>query len=404
LKRKVLFVDDEPKVLQGLQRMLRNMRNDWEMEFAENAIQALEILNGRQFDVVVADMRMPGLDGCRLLGKVKGLYPQIVRIILSGYSDREMILNSVRIAHQYLSKPCDADVLKSTISRACALRDLLTDESLISLISRIDSLPSLPSLYSDLLAELESPDASIQKVGEIIAKDIAMTAKILHLANSAFFGIGQHVANIHRALNCLGMETVKALVITVHIFSEFRQAAATGFPLSALWDHCMATGIFAKAIAREAKQDLGAVGDTFMSGLLHDVGKLVLAVSLPERYCEVLTLVNEAGKSYYESELEVFGTTHAQVGAYLMGLWGLADPIVEAIAFHHVPSECPISGFNAVTAVHVADALDNVKCSDDMEQLGLLLDLGHLEDLKLADRLVLWKTICHEEMAEKVDA
>jgi len=200
------------------------------------------------------------------------------------------------------------------------------------------------------------------------------------------------------------METVKALVITVHIFSEFKQAVESGLPLSALWDHCMATGMFAKAIAQDMNLDLGEISDTFMSGLLHDVGKLVLAVSLPERYRDVLALVNEAGKSYYESELEVFGTTHAQVGAYLMGLWGLANPIVEAIAFHHVPSECPISGFSAVTAVHVADVLDNVKGSDDLEQVGLLLDLDHLEKLKLMDRLALWKTICLQEMAEKVEA
>jgi HD-like signal output (HDOD) protein len=380
--------------------MLRNMRGEWEMGFAESGLKALDMMRDRSFDVVVADMRMPGLDGCQLLGKVKELHPQMVRIILSGYSDRKTVLDSIRLAHQYLSKPCDAETLKSTVSRACALRDLLADESLISLVSRIDSLPSLPSLYSDLLAELESTESSIQKVGEIIAKDVAMTAKILHLANSAFFGLGQHVVNIHRALNCLGMETVKALVLTVHIFTEYRMAAEKGFPISALWDHSIATGSFAKAIAREENQEPGVVSDIFMAGLLHDVGKLVLAVSLPEKYREVMRLVNEAEKTYYESELEVLGTTHAQVGAYLMGLWGLADVIVEAIAFHHAPGQCPISGFGPVTAVHVADVLENGKCSDDLEPFIHLLDLDHLENAKLAERLAQWKTTCREMVIE----
>jgi HD-like signal output (HDOD) protein len=404
VKRRVLFVDDEPKILQGLQRMLRSMRNEWEMEFAENGHQALDVLNGRPFDVVVADMRMPGMDGCQLLGKVKELHPQLVRIILSGYSDRKMILSSVRLAHQYLSKPCDAETLKSTVIRACALRDLLTDGALISLISRIDSLPSLPSLYVDLLEELKSPDASIQKVGEIISKDVAMTAKILHLANSAFFGLGQHVANIHRALNCLGMETVKALVITVQIFSEYSRAAKTGFPLSALWDHSMGTGVFARMIAREENQEPGPVSNIFMAGLLHDVGKLVLTVSLPERYRDVMVLVNEAGKTYYEAEQEVLGTTHSQVGAYLMGLWGLADPIVEAIAFHHAPRECPVAGFSPITAVHVADVLESGKNLTEMEQIAALLDMDYLCQLGLAERLVLWKTNCRESITERADA
>jgi DNA-binding NtrC family response regulator len=139
IKKRILFVDDERKVLDGLQRMLRSMRSEWEMESAISGQEALEILEGKPFDAVVTDMRMPGMDGRQLLEQVKNLHPQVVRIILSGYTDKDLILNSVGLTHQFLSKPCDPEALKTTIARACAMRLLLEDESLISVISKIES-------------------------------------------------------------------------------------------------------------------------------------------------------------------------------------------------------------------------------------------------------------------------
>src|SRR5256885_11774657 len=125
---RILFVDDEPKVTEGLHRMLRSMRREWEMTFATSGAEALEKLSAKPFDVVVSDMRMPGMDGCQLLTEVMRRHPQVVRIILSGYSDKETIMRSIGLAHHYLSKPCDAETLKETIRRACDLRDQLEEE------------------------------------------------------------------------------------------------------------------------------------------------------------------------------------------------------------------------------------------------------------------------------------
>lgn len=208
MKLSVLFVDDEPHVLQGLQRMMRSMRQEWEIITAGGGLEALDLLSRKPVDVVVTDMRMPGMDGTQLLNEIKNSYPQIVRIILSGQSDREMILKSVRPAHQYLAKPCNDEILKSTIERSCWLRDLLADNSLKQLISRIDSLPSLPTLYLEILRELESPYSSMQKIGEIISRDIGMTAKILQMVNSAFFGFRRHIASPAEAAELLGLETI----------------------------------------------------------------------------------------------------------------------------------------------------------------------------------------------------
>lgn len=187
--REILFVDDESNVLDGLRRMLRPMRRDWSMNFVDSGEAALEHISHEGCDVIVSDMRMPGMDGVELLGTVGQECPKAVRIALSGHAEMEMLLESVCAAHQYLAKPCDDETLKATIERACALRDLLSDERLTGLVTQLDSLPSLPTLYTEVTEELARSDSSLARAGEIIGKDVAMSAKVLQLVNSAFFGL-----------------------------------------------------------------------------------------------------------------------------------------------------------------------------------------------------------------------
>jgi len=392
--KSILFVDDEPNVLDGLRRMLRPMRAEWDMSFARSGHEALEVLAAKRFDVIVSDMRMPGMDGAELLTEVRRRYPNVVRIALSGHSQKEMILRSVGPTHQYLAKPCDAQTLKDTITRACALRDLLADEALQGLVSQLTTLPSLPDLYIEIVEELQREDASIQKVGRIISKDVGMTAKVLQLVNSAFFGLRRHVSDPSQAVCLLGLETIKALVLSIHVFSKLEQANVAGFSLQRLWEHSMVTGTLAKRIAAEQDSDEKTADHALMAGLLHDAGKLVLAANLPEQYGKVLALAEMKAVSQGEAEKEVFGTTHAEVGAYLLGLWGLPGPIVEAIAFHHRPTESLANSFAPLTAVHVANALEHAQQNDGQADR---LDGEYLSVVGLADQLPAWR-----EMAGKL--
>jgi HD-like signal output (HDOD) protein len=396
MMKRVLFVDDDSNVLQGLRRTLRGMRHEWEMRFVEEGREALRILSEGPYDVVVSDMRMPGMDGAELLEEVMRRHPHIVRIILSGHSDHELIMKSVRPAHQYLSKPCDAETLKSAVSRAFALRDLLTNESLKQAVSRIDALPSLPSLYQEIVAELKSSDSSLQKVGEIISKDVGMTAKILQLVNSAFFGLPRQVANPGQACALLGLDTIDALVLEVQIFSQFRGGCLSDADLDRIFNHCIATGIVAKSIANEEATESSVADDSFIAGLLHDVGKLVFAANLQESYQEALRLVEENEIPLYEAEKEVFGTTHAEVGAYLMGLWGLGDSIVEAIAFHHTPMKCPGVGLSPLLTVHVGNALEHMASNDTTGDMAERVDEQYLEGIDMLDHLPKWESISHK--------
>ncbi len=390
---KILFVDDEPKILRGLQRMLSTMEKEWKVTFAAGGQEALELLAQQPYDVVVSDMRMPEMDGATLLNEVMGRYPEIIRIVLSGYSEQELVLRSAGTAHQYLAKPCDLNHLDRIVTRTIALRRFLANPSLRALVSRLNTIPSVPQLYRDLILMVNTTNKSLRDLGNLIAQDIGMTAKILQIVNSAFFGLPRHVSDPAHAACLIGFDVLKALILTAHIFSELPVDGVQALGLGALWHHSTETGPIARKIALAEGGEPQVCDHALMAGLLHDTGKLILAVNLPQQYREMLSLSAKDQIPALEAEQKVFGATHAEVGAYLLGIWGLPDPIIEAVAFHHRPADAETHTM-PLTAVHVADALEH-KHREGNEETGTeRLDMEYLKKLGLAERLPVWEEQC----------
>lgn len=400
MKKRILFVDDEPLVLQGLQRMLRSMRAEWDMEFVESGALALERMAQVPFDVIVSDMLMPGLNGAELLNEVMLRHPRTVRLILSGHADKELVLKCVGSTHQYLSKPCDADTLKTTVSRATALEGTLQNEKLMALVARVEILPSLPSLYTDIIRCLQSEDVSMEEVGAIIAKDISMTAKVLKLVNSAFFGLGRRISSPTEAVAYLGADTLKALVLSTNVFSQFQSVRLEGFSVEALWQHSLRVGVAAKVIAKLEDAPHNLVDESFVAGMLHDTGKLVLAANFPDQYAAALRFIDAHDPSECEAEKEVLGCSHAEIGGYLLGLWGLPVPVVEAITLHHAPSQSPGRTFSALTATHVANALVRASDSTDGPARPTWVDEAYLAASGLSDRFPAWEEAVQENSVQ----
>jgi HD-like signal output (HDOD) protein len=399
MKRRLLFVDDDPNLLMGLKRGLHSMRDEWEMEFAQTGESALEMLSRQSFDVAVSDMRMPGMTGLELLNTIQERYPQTIRILLSGQSDRQSILDSVARAHQYLSKPCDIQQLKELISQTMALSDLLENAAIKSFISRLNSIPSLPSLYLEVTEALRATDPSPARIGDIIARDMGMTAKILQVANSAIYGIRVDVTQPEQAVLLLGLDSVQSLVLSLSIFSAFGPALQTVFSPDALWDHSSVSGAFCRIIARAERIEPAKAGGYLSAGLLHDIGKLVIASADPERYRAIVGQVAASGKPTTEIEQDLLGCSHAEIGAYLLGLWGLPVPIVEAVAWHHRPSESSVTQFSPLAAVHVASALlarSKSGSSDDTS----VIDTEFLQRIGRLERLEDWTERCEETLLQ----
>jgi HD-like signal output (HDOD) protein/CheY-like chemotaxis protein len=392
-KRCILFVDDDPNILSGIRRVLRSLRDDFELHFAENGREALEMMKDTVFDVVVSDMRMPGMDGAELLKKVQELYPCTIRIMLTGQADQDSILRTVGVVHQFLEKPSNPEILKSVLIRSSALYLLLSNDKIKEIVSKIESLPSLPDIYVKLQKAMISPDVSVAEVAEIIEQDIAMSAKVLQLVNSAFFGLFQHVDSPARAVGLLGLDTIKGLVLGVRVFSEMK-SHSKHFSLSRLMKHSIAVGTCAKKIAAAETDDKNIIDDSYIGGILHDVGQLVLASQMQDRYDEAILLAQEQNISLVEAENQIFNSGHANIGAYLIGLWGLPGPVVEAIGFHHCLENCPKSPFSPIHAVHAANIFYYENKPDESLYAPTHFDLEYLEQLGLGNRIEVWRELC----------
>ncbi len=402
MKRALLFVDDEPNVILGLKRMLRVMRDKWDVHFAASGAEALQVLTKVHIDVVVSDMRMPEMDGASLLEEVMRCYPHIARIILSGYSDQKMILRSTKVAHRFLVKPCDLETLKNMVERACFVNNLLVNDKLVELVRGIDFLPSLPILYHKLINEMYDPDTSLKRVGDIIAQDVAMSAKILQVVNSAFFGLPQKVTSPHLAVSLLGLDVIKGLVLYVQVFAALENdTTAEGLSLEDLWQHSLQVSALAEEIVLgEVDNDKILRGDALIVGLLHDIGKLLL-LKIPGHHARIEKYMREKKCSYCGAEYELTGSSHAEVGAYLLGLWGIPDHIVEAVALHHFPSRLPDNTFTALTAVHIANALLHKEdCTNTTEAIPGL-DIKYLARVNLKSNLAAWLELCEKIEAKK---
>ncbi len=389
----VLFVDDDPLVLKGLKRSLEEYSDIWSAEFSTSARDALEKLSEQSFDAIVTDMHMPVMDGIQLLDLVSQTTPGVMRFVFSGNTSDTQVMRSTHLVHQMIPKPCDMEHIFGIVERACRSRDRLTDPQLLRIITGIKTLPSVPLLYNRLLKELQSENASSQTIGTIIAKDAAMTAKILQLVNSAFFGLSDNVSSPERAVTLLGLNTVKALVLGIHVFSEYQGRENLPISIEALWKHSMLVSGLAFSIARSLNLSTQEQENARVSGILHDIGKLVL-LKTPDFFQRVQ--LNRHGLISVESEYQILKTSHAEMGAYLLGMWGLPDPIVEAIAFHHRPSAQISKKADLITTLHIANGLANMCHLEKEVTYNTYLDIQYLEKLTVVNRLDEWTSVAKD--------
>lgn len=384
---RVLLVDDEPNIVQGLTRMMRCVRDEYETRYALSGAEALRIMAEWPADVVVSDMRMPGMNGVELLNRIAIEYPEAVRLILSGYTDREVIMQSAVVAHQFLSKPCDAQTLVHTLRRAASVRSLLKEPAIRHAVGRTMQLPCLSTTYDNLMVVLGTPDCTPADVAEVVSTDVVLTAKVMQLVNSGFFGVTRRVDSIVDAITCLGIDVVRALVATIEAFDGFK-ATFDDEQIRGVFHHSLRVAELARSIAAFEGLSLAEQEDALLAGMLHDIGKLVLARAYPERYSEAVLSDSEL---WPDQALERYtiGASQSEVGAYLLGLWGFQIHIVEAVAFHDRPDACRAPVFSLTTIIHAANVLADAP-SDSPLQGSFRLDYEYLRCVSKLDQVNAW--------------
>ena len=341
IKKRILFVDDDPSILAGLQNLLYRERKRWEMVFAPGGSQALAELAKHSFDVVVSDMRMPGVDGAMVLDEVKQHSPSTARIMLSGHAEREAIVRALPALHQLLSKPCAPSTLLSAIERGL---ELSRELPISSLIGRVDNLPSPPSIYAELTHALEHGDP----ITPLVARDPALAAKVLQLVNSAYFGAGQQIASLPHALSLLGLERLRYISTMAPVFS------VTEGPLPELTIGLLQRRAHACAMLAV---ELIPGDEVYAAALLADIGRIPLVLGMPEPYAAVLRRAAACHEVLAVAENTLLGIDHADVGGCLLALWGLPASLVDLVRHHTAPDRAQSEQRMQAAAIHVADAL-----------------------------------------------
>lgn len=382
----VLFVDDDAGLLEDLRHMLLLAGADWDIHLANGGEGALRLLENGAFDVIVADMKMPGIDGAELLAIVRDTYPDAMRILMSGNTDLTFTSRLVPQAHQFLHKPCQPSLVKATVERAYELGQRLTDPELRRTLGHITELPRPPQSILRLNAILDSPDAGVEDVVDVVEGDMALTVKLFQLVNSAYYGMSRNIQDVREAVSYLGMNTVRNLAVSVEVFRSISGTSpASAEVLQELHDHAAQVAQLARQLVLVREQ----ANEAFVAGLLHDVGLLALVSYFPDRFAELQDASQRSGLPIWDLEPEIVGANHADLGAYLLNLWGLPFSVVEAVARHHDAVALPQRKMDATHAVCIADAIVS-----SQHHGGLLresgeagLDTAYLEELGVLERV-----------------
>jgi HD-like signal output (HDOD) protein len=353
--KRILFVDDELLVLEGLRARLHRLTSRWDMTFVDSGLRAIQELERKDsFDVVVTDMRMAGMDGAELLRIVSERWPQTIRIVLSGDAEENHILRLVPYAHQYLSKPCEAQQLEKVIDRCLHLQQLLQQPNLRAVVGRIRKIPAMPRVYAQLRTALSSETATTRDVARIVSEDAVIAAKVLQLVNSAFFRLARRITNIEQAVTYLGFTAIRNLTLSVEVFSQWPQGKGqSGLDLEYLQSHVHRIATAARALVGGSV----APDDALLAGLLHDIGYWLLAQECGEELQRSIELATREGISLHDAETRVIGASHAELGAYLLGIWGLPYPVIDAVAHHHVPMSVKASELDLLAVLAIAHSV-----------------------------------------------
>lgn len=359
--KRILFVDDDLRFLEALRVGLQPRAAEWSMTFVDSGARAIQELEQTPQDVLVADVRMPEMDGAQLLRTVRERWPDTIRIVLSGAADLADVIRLLPIAHQYLNKPCLAKRLEEVIERSLDVMAILSKQSLRALMGSTDRLPAQPRVFSRLRVAMANDKISAREVSRIIRADAMVTAKVLQIANSAFFGPARRVTSIEQAVMYLGFPAVRNLAMCAEVFAHRpRNSFAAPLSLERLQQHTNRVAAVVHALTSETPWN----DDAVLAALLHDVGYWVLVQECPQDLEKALDVAIADRIPIHEAETRVLGASHAEVGAYLLGLWGLPYPIVEAVARHHTPEGVRTVKFDVLPALAIAMALSGTDDSD----------------------------------------
>ena len=346
----ILLVDDETQILKSLLRLF--IDTDYDIFTAENGEEALKILETEAIDLIISDMRMPAMDGYQLLYKVKEKYPKVIRIILSGQADEEIVLKAIQknIAKIYVFKPWDNDEFMNMVDQIFETEVIFESKDLMLLINNLENLPTIASSYQKIIKMIED-EIAINDISKEIERDQSISTQVLRIANSAYYQV--KTGAVRQAVLFLGLQNIKNITLATSIISPVGISAEGKGQIEELWEHSFLTNKLLIYIFRShLHKELPEIASS--AGLLHNIGVVLMLNYLSEDYMLLMENAEIKGLNLLQSEQELFKLTHQEAGGYLLRCWGIPFPIVEAALFHHHPLDEKIINKELVVAVHIA--------------------------------------------------
>jgi HD-like signal output (HDOD) protein len=385
--KRILIADADSKVLTDFREALGEA---WTVVGAPTGNAALEEAHKEAFQVIVANYELPDLKGAELLNRFRVSHPKTLRFIAAAESLKEKVMTDVLHGHQFLAVPFDRETVKNSIERSLAA-DYGMNNSMRELVGRIRTFPTIPSLYLEVCNALKDPNATTDEIGAIIADDMAMTTKLIQVLNSAYFGLPRTITDPTEAVGILGFETVKSLIMTVKLLSQYDKVKPVYFSIDSIWKHSTNVARTARVMTLLETGDNDCSGVAYTAGLMHDLGKVILATNFDEQYHGAHNVARKQQIPLWEVEKDIFGATHGEIGAYLLSLWGMSQEVVKVAAMHHDPIRAGDKAFSALTAVHVANVLEYEGNADADGMPAPQLDTIYLKELGLEERVELWR-------------
>lgn len=398
MKAKILFIDDQENVLQSLKLSLRSMRSEWDMNFAQSGVEGLAMFKQIWPDVVITDMRMPNMDGAVVLKDIQKLKPDVGKIILSGYSDKDTVIKNMQLANEYLSKPCKTSELVAAINNTLQSNTMIENETIKKIVAEIETIPSSPAAYDKLITVLAKDDSTPEEIGAIISQDLALSTILMRIVNCAFFNFPTQAQNITHAVKMLGQQTLLNITKASHLFENIGSLENPRMSINMLWGHSLRVAQFAKTIAFDSGLSESLHNDCFMAAMFHDIGKFILASRMKREFSEIITMVEEEQCPVNVAEQRILGTTHADIGAYLLARWGFSHSQISIIRAHHdesvVTVETPTPQMILFTANYMDHELVHLRQRFRRNSFDFILDSNAI----LKSRIDSWRNLCHNNI------
>lgn len=390
---RLLFVGVGADWFRSMETDLAWLEPKWGCQLANSAALAADALRDNFFHAVVINGSValePVLDAA-----LREQSATLVRLVLGQGNDKAEVARWNAAGLSLLPQTTDGAVLAAHINRAILVQEWMAGQGMKKLLGQCRKLPAMPSLYARVTAELASATGSIDVVAQQIAQDPVMTAKLLQVVNSAFFALGREVTNATEAVMFLGAERTRSLILLAGVFTQFESVKCPGFSTEQIWNHSLQVANLARAVAMAETKNAKLAEAAFTAGLVHDMGKLILAANVPVMCQAVEQIHANKQVTQREAELQVLGTTHAELAACLMGNWGLPLPVLKAVAWHHAPTRATDPGFSLLTAVHAANVFAyELGCGTGGSALPEQFDHAYLEQIGLGDRRNDWRKAC----------